>query len=1210
MDTSNLEPFAQSMRTILMDGVRQRLRYWGFDDGPEPTHEVESVEGGYLFRGSVHTGEDVPKKWRRLKKAVRDHGIANVEEEAAATWFNRMMAIRILERNGHEMDVLAYAQETRQPALLYNARQGILPYGGDEEKERVRSALQEGDDDEAFRILFTAYCNDHDLLKDVFGTVADYTELLLPTRLLGREGPVDILVTTDAISDDDYEEVELIGWLYQFYISEKKDAVYDKSGKFEAEDIPAATQIFTPNWIVKYLVENTIGRQWLDKHPESDLRDEMEYLVEPEDDEPSDPIFDDLSELKLFDPAAGSGHILVEGFDLLMKMYQEEGYTVRDAVEQILTENLRGMEIDRRAAQLARFALLMKAAQHDNRVLQRADLRPEVYAMPEKRSFSSGDLRAYFGDDVFDQYGDEITDALHLIAEKGQNVGAALHFDLSDDARTAIANRVTHWEQKAEEELIGFGGQDLIVELSGYLKPLLLLTDSYPAVAMNPPYMSSSQMNTELKGYVKEHYPESKRDLFAVFMEVGEEYAEPAGRLGMINQQSWMFLSSYEDLRTHFLETMLVESMLHLGPRTFDEISGEVVQSTAFVLRNMLPQKRNGTYFRLVEEENTAAKKRAFEARENRYGGITQKDFEKIPGEPISYWVPKDLIEDFTDTESFGEVFTLKKGLTTGDTKRFLRGWYEISKKKFAKKCNSTKELDNSNKSWVPYNKGGGARRWYGNQNFVLDYDEESRSEMAELPGHRSDGTKFFFREGITWSNLGSKGFSCRYMPKGFAFDTTGDSAFTKEDIIEYALGFLNSKYSDYLLKALNPTLHFNLGDVARLPFISNENKEFRSLVEGNVSECVSRTAQDYDSSELSWDFKRDALVQQKSYSIESAYDAWRGQKTDNFFQLHASEEELNELFIDLYGLEDELSPRVEYDDVTILEDELDRDALADLDDKRDELSDEELRERLPFKPEVPIRQFLSYGIGVMLGRYRLGHDGLHIAHPNPSADELAPYEVSTPLAVENPSTTSTFEIDDDAIVPLMGQDSPFSDDVVSRMREILRLVWGDDTLTENLNFINRALSIGRSRGLKRDYEKTMEEWLVGDFWDWHKSLYSVPYYGKKPIYWLFQSPEGHFQALVYMHRMNRWTAQQVRQQYLHKYQQYLRNEIQSLEDQGEDSLSSTESKRLETLRQKADDCREYDEILKEVANQQIEIDLDDGVQENYPKFGDAVADL
>jgi hypothetical protein len=409
--------------------------------------------------------------------------------------------------------------------------------------------------------------------------------------------------------------------------------------------------------------------------------------------------------------------------------------------------------------------------------------------------------------------------------------------------------------------------------------------------------------------------------------------------------------------------------------------------------------------------------------------------------------------------------------------------------------------------------------------------------------------------------------------------------------------------------------MSFQVGDVKALPFKKPDDLQ---LINELKKKAYSISRSDWDSRETSWDFSQHPLVQQTANSLKSAYDAWKEQATDDFLQLRANEEELNDLFIDLYDLEDELSPRVALDDITILDDEIDREALEKLDNGRDELSDDELRARFLeddpddalFQVEVPIRQFLSYGIGVILGRYRLGHDGLHIAHPNPSGDELAPYEVPTPLSGPESNGTETFEIDDDAIVPLMGWDSPFSDDAVVRMREIVRLIWGEETLTENLNFINHALSVGRGRGLKRDYEKTMEEWLVGDFWDWHKSLYSVPYYGKKPIYWLFQSPESHFQVLVYMHRMDKYTSQRVRQDYLQRYQEWLRREIESLESKGEETLSGDDAKRLDRLRKAAADCRKYDAILKDVADQQIEIDLDDGVQNNYPKFGDAVAEL
>ncbi len=1216
MDTSGLESFAQNLRTDLLKGVRQRLRYWGFKEDGTVEEAPEEVEGGYVFRGEVHDDPGVPKKWRALKNAINRHDLDHVAEEAAYTWFNRLVAIRILEKNGHMTDVLGYADGTEQPAVLYRAKDGVIDVLGEDGTQDVRDAILDSDDDRAFRQLLIGVCHDSDLLNDVFGRLNDFTELLLPTGLLQPDGVIEELVTTGAISDEDYEQVELIGWLYQFYISEKKDEVYDSSGKFEPEDIPAATQIFTPHWIVRYMVENTIGREWLDKYPDSDLREEMEYLVEPEDYEPQDPIFDDLSELELFDPAAGSGHILVVGFDLLMEMYRERGYTDREAVAQILTENLKGLEIDRRAAQLARFALLMKAAQYDRRALDRDDLRPEVYAMPGPRDFSTSDLRAYLGDDVFDAHGAEVKDALDLIAEHGQNVGSALKMDLSDDARETVAQCVSEWDEKTQNGTAQLDEQALHQELRGYLKPLLLLVENYPAVAMNPPYMSRGQMNGALKNYAQNHYARSDGDLFAVFMEIGTRRTQSAGRLGMINQQSWMFLSSYEDLRMQVLDTTHIESMIHLGAGAFDEIGGEVVQSTAFVLQNKLPQECTGTYFRLIDMSSSGAKQKAFEARQNRYSHVDQRDFEKIPQSPIAYWVPPEVIAAYEANPLLEETSKPRVGLQTGDNSRFLRHWPEVSAANVCFKKVSQGEAKEGNKRWFRYNKGGGRSRWYGNLNFVVDWKNNGR-EIKQYSGSYVRNESFYFKKGISFPKISSSKFFCYVNPEGVIFDNAANSIFPPEGEFNSVFSFLNSVVAEYLLSVSNPTVNFQVGNLARLPFKSPEGKR-RQQIQSLTEEAIRLTEGEANSWETSWDFKQHSLVLQDSASLEAAYNTRIEQATDDFLRLHANEEELNELFIDLYGLEDELTPRVALDDITILEDELDRDALEELDDERDDLSDDELRQRFLeddpddalFKVEVPIRQFLSYGIGLMMGRYRLGHDGLHIAHPNPSDDELAPCDVPVPLSPPETNGTEQFEIDDDAIVPLMGKDSPFSDDAVYRMREIVRLIWGEDTLTENLNFINHAISVGRGRGLVRDYEKTMEEWLVGDFWDWHKSLYSVPYYGKKPIYWLFQSPEGHFQVLVYMHRMDKFTPQRIRQDYLQRYQEWLRREIESLESEGEETLSGDDAKRLDTLREAAADCREYDAILKNVADQQIEIDLDDGVQNNYPKFGDAVADL
>ena len=1222
MDTTALKPFAQQMRKDLIGGVRQRMRYWGFAEGEEtPTEEVEAIEGGYVFRGEVHGDTSVPAKWKNLRRAAREHTPADVAEEAAYTWFNRLIALRVLEENGYAMDVLAFAPGTEEPALLHNAKQGIFPSGlSENDRERIRELLLSGEEDEAFRRLLVAYCNGHDLLSEVFGRVGDYTQLLLPTGLIGPDGLVRRLVTTGAITTGDYAQVELIGWLYQFYISEKKDAVYAAKGKFRPEDIPAATQIFTPHWIVRYLVENALGRLWLDKYPESPLRDEMEYLVEPEssDDspEPQEPLFDDLTDLTLFDPAAGSGHILVVGFDLLMKMYREQGYSSAEAVRSILEHNLCGLEIDRRAAQLARFALLMKAAQHDRRALDRGALYPEVYAMPEPRRFSTGDLRAYLGDDAFDAVGAEVKEALDQIREHGQNVGAALKLDLFDEARRRVAERLRYWDEQSGDAAAGLGfKQELAAALRGYLKPLLLLTATYPAVAMNPPYMGSRQMNGPLKNYVKEHYPKSKRDLFAVFMEVGEARTQQRGRLAMINQQSWMFLSSYEKLRTHVLDTHYIESMLHLGPRTFDEISGEVVQSTAFMLRQTPPDGQPGTYYRLVDESSSHAKRDAFTAREHKYGGTRQRDFARIPGSPVAYWVPNTITQVFRESERLAEIAKPRQGLATSDNKKFLRHWSEISHAQLKLDCDSREEARRALEKWFPYNKGGSYRKWYGNFDFVVNWENDGEeiiayaSSLYKSASRTVKNAKFYFSEGITWSDVSSSNFACRHSPGGFIFDVQGSSAFPDKENLFFIMAYLNSIIAAYALYVLNPTMHYQIGNIKDLP-IESPNPTVKNKIELRAKQSVSLSRRDWDSRETSWDFAQHPLAAQEASTLEAAYQSWKQQATQDFFQLHTNEEELNRLFIDLYGLEEELSPRVALDDITILEDELDRDALEELDTERDDLSGDELREQLPFLVEVPIRQLLSYGIGVMLGRYRLGQDGLHIAHPEPSAEERAPYDVPIPLAAPEPAGRETFAIDDDAILPLMGAGTPFSDDAVHQMREIVRLLWGEDTLTENLNFINRALSEGASQGYVNPREQTMEGWLVDEFWDYHKSLYSVPYYGKKPIYWLFASPEGHFQVLVYMHRMNKYTVQQVRQNYLHTWQQHLRGQIDELEVKGEETLSNEGAVRLETLREKARDARQYDAILKEVADGQIEIDLDDGVQENYPLFEGAVAPL
>ena len=697
-----------------------------------------------------------------------------------------------------------------------------------------------------------------------------------------------------------------------------------------------------------------------------------------------------------------------------------------------------------------------------------------------------------------------------------------------------------------------------------------------------------------------------------------------------------MFLSSYEDLRTHYIDHFFFDSLLHLSRGIFGADFGSV----ATAAQKAPQQGRRGTYFRLVErtfQEFHARHlhdlfRRVMEGPDFRYDfseyekdgfipevsnpdgqkllypSVDQRDFEKIPGAPIAYWVPEAVITAFEENPRLAQVGKPRQGMATSDNKRFLRHWPEVNWEKLGLGYRSRAEAQQSDEKWYPYNKGGGYQKWYGNLQFVVNWKNDGR-EIKNFDRSVVRNEDYYFKEGITWSDVSSGDFACRHSPGGLIFDVKGSSAFPDKDELFPVMGFLNSSFVTYTLHVLNPTMSYQVGNIRSLPYKHPED-ELREKIESATKHCVAFSRKDWDSRETSWDFTQHPLVKQEAASLNEAYASWKQQTTGDFFQLHANEEELNELFIGLYGLEDELSPRVGLGDITILEDDLDRKALAALDKKREDVSEDELRERMPFLEEVPIRQLLSYAIGVMMGRYRLGRDGLHIAHPNATAEERAPYKVEVPVAGPPPHTAQTFSIDDNAIVPLMGRESPFSDDAVYRMREILKLLWGEEQLTATINFINQALSTGASRGYKNPKEITVEEWLVSEFWDYHKSLYSVPYYGKKPIYWLFQSPKGYFQVLVYMHRMTKYTPQQIRQQYLHPYQKSIAKELEGLEARPTGDLSAGETKRLELLRKKATDARTYDDILKAVAAQHIAIDLDDGVQENYPKFGKAVAGL
>ncbi|WP_420378795.1 BREX-1 system adenine-specific DNA-methyltransferase PglX [Gilvibacter sp.] len=1200
----NTKTFAQQARNILMDGVAKKLLYWGFDTDGSVKESPQAISGGYSFRGEVFDDPNVPQLWTALKKAIEQKGIEVVVEEAAYTWFNRMMAIRILAKNGYDAPQLQYAEGlVHTPVMLQKARQGQFSYLGNEEQSRLKKIITDyTKDQEAFALLLTGYCHSHKTLNRVFGSIDDYTELLLPDDMLQDSGFLRLLNTTDAISDEEYQQVELIGWLYQYYISEKKDEVFasfKKNKKAEAKDIPAATQIFTPNWIVKYMVENTAGKIWLDKHPDSPLKVKMKYLVENEADGTAAPIIKDVEELTLLDPACGSGHILVEGFDLLYQMYMEEYYSPAEAVETIFEKNLFGLDIDNRAAQLSNFAILLKAAKVYPDVWDK-DWLPQVYAMPEAQDFSRQELKDFLGVED-EEYLEELEPALRLM-KQSKNLGSVMKLKLSDKARSFIQQR---FESVKADSYRDFNLELVYQKIQDYIPVLILLTQEYTSVVANPPYMGQKSMNGQLKDYVGKNYPMTKGDLMTIFMEVIPALTSDRARFSLINLPSWLFLSSFEKLRKQYIEEYSFDSLLHMGRGIFGIDFGSV----AFAIKKENKAGTVGTYFKLHERNFQHIHYRDIEKlflysnnkEEYRYdfgqyrgedgiteipkagtekglklyySNISQTNFSKIPGSPIAYWVTEALFEVF-QLPKIKEISEVKHGMSTGKNVAVVRTWSEVSFKDLGIGISSHEEDNKKLFKWFPYNKGGAFRKWFGNHDFVLRYDQFGIDLMKSFGGFRYDGKSHYFKEGITWSFISSGSFASRYTPTGFVFDVSGSSLFLND--YSNVLGFLNSKISYHILKILNPTINFQVGNLKSLP-VHNEifdNNRINYLVEL----CTKRSKLDWDARETSWNFEKSRLLIEE-LDLGSAFETWAKKVKEDFFQLHSNEEELNRIFIDIYGLQEELTPEVALKDITILQEELDRKELERLEPTFREQGKDAIE--LPIDKGEVISQFISYAVGLFMGRYRLDKPGLNIAHPNPTAEELASYKYNG----------SQVTIDEDAILPLMGKQCNFPDDVLQQFQQLLDTIWGGDTRTENINFIQECLN------------KDLGKFLVKDFYKYHCKMYK-----KKPIYWLFASPKGAFQVLVYMHRMNAFTVEKIRANYLLEHIKNLRSE-EAVLMANESSLSTQEAKRLDTLRKQILECEAYDMHLKDVADQQIEFDLDDGVAVNYKKFEAVVAKI
>lgn len=1107
--------------------------------------------------------------------------------------------------------------EIRIPRIVTDARAGKTPVLSDEDRASLEAVIGDGRlSFEQFSLLIRAYCENNPIIRKCFGGITDYTALLLPADILAEDGFIDLLNKAgEFIEPEDYRKPELIGWLYQFYIAEKKDEVFAKKGGYDSDEIPAATQIFTPNWIVKYMVENTLGRIYLDNNPDSTISENWKYLVTPAEPTPDDAIlrYNSLEDLKCGDLSCGSGHILNEMFDLLYALYAEDFYSPREAIEAILTKNMVGIDLDDRARQLAQFALLLKACQTDTAFAD-GHCMPRIYSMPDKYNGTEEQLRK----DIRDFFGgcdpnveNELVNSI-LLFEQADILGSIMKFPMENDTFSMIVDMMsfptTDWSTPYAQRLLPF------------FNIICALRHKYDVLVSNPPYMPTSR-NAELAKYAKENYPDTKADMFAIFIELMLRQVRKHGRVGVITMESWMFLSSFEKMRKNILDNYFISSLGHFGWHIIGIAFGTVMT----IFEKSTPKNRRGQYSYLTINDIDRNKNIPFlfpKKDNGRFAIAKQKDFERIPGSPIAYWVSKKIRETFTNNLPLSAVCKPTQGLATADNGRFVRLWFEVAKNSIGFGCASAAASVASGRKFFPYNKGGAFRKWYGNQDYVVNWENDGQ-EIREFKGSVVRNPKTYFLESLSWSKISAGSIAFRYFPQGFVYDVAGTSLFAPHKQIRFFIGALNSVVINHILKMISPTLNYEVGQIATLPIPDINNEAIDSI----AGDCISISKQDWDAHETSWDFGTSPLlaVDSQTYcdnidwmiechrrktgeqiridpaapelgSLQWRYDQYCQKWECLFDRLHHNEEELNRKFIDIYGLQDELTPDVALEDVTILQqgeikivDEatIELETGGVLSTESGETLTVGIAPQIEWQKDVVIKQFISYAVGCMMGRYRLDRPGLAIAHPNPSADEYAPYVV--------PQTGEQWWIDDDGIVPMMSEDSPFHDNAANRFTEFVRVALGNEYLTENMNFVRDALG------------KDVVDYFRSDFYNDHKKMYQ-----NRPIYWMFSSNQkgkrAAFQCLVYMHRMNRFTPEHIRTNYLLPYIDHIA--AREAELSARSSLSAKENKLLKQLRSDLEECRDYQLRLHEFADRQIEIDLDDGVVKNYATFAPVLAKL
>ncbi|MFW1859267.1 BREX-1 system adenine-specific DNA-methyltransferase PglX [Acinetobacter defluvii] len=1166
MNTSNIKKYAPQARNDFIAAMRKQAAKYGITaDNILPAEQ----KGDLLLIGDQVFPLSVMKPRDKLIKRIQTSSFEQTIDYIAYSWFNRLCAIRYMECKGlldHGRRVLSSADGSAGlPQILEECLDIDLP--GLDASRVAELKLDGNKDEELYRELLLAQCHAlNQVMPLLFEQVSDESELLLPDNLTKTDSLIRDLVSS--IPEEDWSDVQIIGWLYQFYISEKKDQVIGKVVK--SEDIPAATQLFTPNWIVKYLVQNSVGRLWMMAQPESTLASDWEYYIQPA--EQTDEVNAQLKQLidvrisedgdtlnpesiTVLDPACGSGHILVEAYDCLKAIYLERGYRSRDIPRLILENNLYGIDIDTRAAQLASFALLMKAREDDRRLFSNPP-KLNIIALQDSQSER---LEAFAQD--LASTGLEKADLKELLDlfEHASTFGSLIQIpqafsrklpDLETKLNTALKSGDIFAQQSAQE-------------LLPLVQQAKLLAKQYDAVIANPPYMGGKGMNPALKDFAKKKFPDSKSDLFAIFIERGFVWCKASGFNSMVTMQSWMFLSSYEAMREKLLQDRTLSCMVHMG----NGVMGIAFGTAATVMLNNHISNYAGSFSYCENDDvNEFGIPKQFPVQNERLKTAKPDDFKKIPGSPIAYWASEDILKIFNSFDKLSLLVKTREGLTTGSNEKFLRLWQEVDLNNIGFNITNNNEAYQSQKKFFPYIKGGEFRRWSGNREYIVNWYNDGEevknlidSDTGRIRSHNYNG-QYGFQSGFTWSGISSGTFAVRFVPSGYMFDAKGPMGFIIDKFnSKKILAFLNSSITNHFIRMLAPTMDFKLGHILNLPIIKDSYNTLDILVE----KAIDLSTYDWNSYETSWDFTQNPIIGMNKPNLEQAFNTWQQQNSDAVAEMKRLEEENNKLFIDAYGLQDELTPDVPDEQITLTRADREKDS----------------------------QRLVSYALGCMMGRYSLNEPGLIYAHAGNQDFDASRYQ--------------TFPVDADGIIPLTEMHW-FEDDATHRIQEFLTAVWGKDTLDTNMLWLAESLD----KKASETAEDTIRRYLASKFYKDHMQTYK-----KRPIYWLFSSgKQGAFQALVYLHRYNESTLARMRTEYVMPLISKMAAMVNSLQSEIENSDSAAEIKRkekeLQNLHKQQAELSSFEEKLRHYADQRISLDLDDGVKVNYGKFGDLLAEV